>query len=224
MAARSLGGRRDQREGLDRGTCSFVCLFLRMGEILEAERREPKESGGNWGRGGDGSERFWCLKGEGGACTDLGIWPWFWAEWRWENHAVRRGQITRTLDHGAEGGGRAGGTEKDGPATELPGALPGWCYFQLPSAEPFHGTLESPTMLLQGKIWSTLNIISHLLYSGIKFISKSVQVYSNPGEKMYPFFHAIPQHWWSEARPRTWESTEMSPIYHSQGDSHIHLQ
>lgn len=37
-------------------------------------------------------------------------------------HGAER--TTRTMDHGAEGGARAGGTETDGPGTELLG--PHW--------------------------------------------------------------------------------------------------
>ena len=55
MAECSLVRKEGSGEGPGRGVCSFLSLFLRMGETLEAERQEPKESGGNWGSSGDGS-------------------------------------------------------------------------------------------------------------------------------------------------------------------------
>ena len=73
MADGSPGGRRDQGEGLGRGTCSLVSPILRMRETLEAERWEPKESGGNWGGGGSGSRRLWCPRGGGGHMWGPGL-------------------------------------------------------------------------------------------------------------------------------------------------------
>lgn len=131
---------------------------------------------GEWGKGcgsGGRPERLWP-KGSGvwtlgfGPDSELNGDEKPSGQERTDNREHDPG--TGTVEHGAEGRG-----------TEIEG-LPQSCLWPSQGDEvsiPKHRALprapESPAVLSQGKVGPTLNIISDLLYSGIKFISKSVQ-------------------------------------------------
>lgn len=148
----------------------FICpsRFVRMGE---AERWEPRESGGK-GVGVGTGPRDSGPKGQVSGLWDLALIlngdekPS--GQERTDNREHDPG--TGTVEHGAEGGGR-----------EIEG-LPQSCLWpsqgdavSIPKHRALPRAPESPAVLSQGKVGPTLNIISDLLHSGIKFISKSVQ-------------------------------------------------